>query len=65
MKAYPLVITAMVFGLVTLMIVRNYEPTVIAAVVTASGLAAAELVRRLRESSPAEDHRDRDKKGAK
>jgi uncharacterized membrane protein (DUF4010 family) len=54
-----------VFGLTVLMIVQRYEPAVITAVVTATCLAAAELVRRLREPprGSAEPDRDRDPAG--
>lgn len=45
-----LIVILIVFGLAVLMIFKRYEPAVITAVVTATSLAAAELVRRLRET---------------
>jgi len=45
-----------VFGLAILMIFKGYDPSIITAVVTATSLAAAELVRRIREPyRPEED----------
>jgi DMSO reductase anchor subunit len=45
-----LLVVMSVFGLAVLMIFERYEPAVITAVVTATSLAAAELVRRVRET---------------
>jgi len=45
-----LIVILIVFGLAVLMIFKRYEPAVITTVVTATSLAAAELVRRLREA---------------
>jgi hypothetical protein len=58
-NAVGLVAVTIVFGLAILMILKQYDPAVITTVVTGTSLAAAELVRRLRESpsAPAEgDH---------
>jgi len=51
-----------VFGLVILMIFKGYDPSIITAVVTATSLAAAELVRRIRE--PYRSEEGSDKKGS-
>lgn len=51
-----------VFGLATVMIFKGYDPSVITAVVTATSLAAAELVRRIREPHRSEE--DSEEKGA-
>ncbi|NES29294.1 hypothetical protein GCE86_17875 [Micromonospora terminaliae] len=52
-SAGGLVAIAIVFGLAVLMVLKRYDPAVITAVVTGTSLAAAELVRRLRESTSA------------
>lgn len=49
----------MVFGLAILMVVERYNAAVITSVVTGTSLAAAELVRRLQGSVPAEADRGR------
>jgi len=46
-----------VFGLAVLMVIKEYSPEVITAVVTGTSLAAAELVRRLQLSPAAEPER--------
>ena len=42
-----LIAVAIVFGLAVLMVLKRYDPAVITTVITATSLAAAELVRRL------------------
>jgi uncharacterized membrane protein (DUF4010 family) len=56
-----LIVILAVFGLTALMVVQRYEPAVITTVVTATCLAAAELVRRLREPSRRSTESDRDR----
>lgn len=55
-----LIVTLAVFGLTVLMIIERYDPAVITTVVTATCLAAAELVRRLREPPRHSTEPDRD-----
>ncbi len=49
-----------VFGLAILMIFKGYDPSIITAVVTATSLAAAELVRRVREPHRPEEGSEKD-----
>jgi hypothetical protein len=54
-----LIAVTLVFGLAVLMVLKQYDATVITSVVTGTCLAAAELARRLQEptSAPSEpDH---------
>jgi hypothetical protein len=55
-----LVAVSIVFALAILMVLKRYDPAVITAVVTGTSLAAAELVRRLRESASGKSDRDRE-----
>lgn len=54
-----LIAVTIVFGLAILMVLKGYDPAVITTVVTGTSLAAAELVRRLREPSSARTKADR------
>ena len=50
-----MIATLLVFGLAALMVIRGYDPVIIAGVVTATSIAASELAHRIRGTNRSDD----------